>query len=283
MRAFRSVTTVLLLVLLAAVYAVPARAQDTRALTGTVLRGQVDVPYAGAEVRIVGEDVRVCADAFGDFSIPVPRMGETRLRITPVGFEPQEVIVQSGASSIEVALGNHVFILDAVQVVGYAAEFGVPSTAGVSVGRLESKDLNAVPTQSLESAMQGKIAGAYIQSNSGEPGGGFQITLRGVNTILGSPDPLVIIDGVMVSSGAAPAGTNIVTLAGSESVSNRLSDINPADVERIEVLRGPAAAAMYGSKASNGVVLVTTKRGHVRAPEEIERAQVLQCFIPGND
>lgn len=276
MRAFVSAVIVL------AALATPLAAQQTRTLTGTVLSGQTDLPYAGAEVRIVGGDVRVCADARGDFSLPVPAEGETRLRITPVGFEPQEVVVQSGRESLQVALGSHVFILDAVEVVGYAAGFGASVAPGAAVARLDAKDLDVVPTQSIEGAMQGKIAGAYIQSNSGQPGGGYQITLRGVNTILGTPDPLIVVDGVVISSGnGVMTESNVLTRAGNETAINRMSDINPGDVERIEVLRGPAAGAMYGSRASNGVVLITTKHGKAPPPEEVERAQVLQCFIPG--
>lgn len=265
--------------------AAPALAQQTRTLTGTVGAGEQGIPFAGAEIRLVDSGTRVCADARGNFSIPVPATGETRLRITPVGFEPKEVVVLPGDASVEVALGDHVFILDEVRVVGYSTSLGTARASGNSIARLEGKDIDGVPAQTIEGAMQGKVAGAYIQSNSGQPGGGYSIILRGINTILGSPDPMVIVDGVVVSTAGIPSGSNAVTGAGrfgQESASSRLADINPADVDRIEVLRGPSASAMYGSKASNGVILITTKRGGVPVVDTGNAGDVLRCFLPGS-
>lgn len=274
----RSIRFILVPLLLAG----PAHAQDVRTLTGTVLVTE-GVPFAGAEVRLLDTDVRVCADARGDFSIPVPAVGEARLRITPVGSEPKEVAVEPAENGVEVTLGDHVFVLDEVRVVGYSTSLGTARAAGNSIGRLEADDLDGMPMHSIEGAMQGKVAGAFIQANSGAPGSGYSIKLRGINTILGSSDPIIVVDGVVYSSGVPTTGSNVVVNAGrygTESAVNRLSDINPADVERIEVLRGPSASAMYGSRASSGIVVITTKRGSV-ARNDGRSGEVLQCFIPG--
>lgn len=278
----RSLRTSLVLVVISAA---AAQAQTTRTLTGTVVGAEVGIPFAGAEIRLLDSDVRVCADVSGNFSLPVPVAGESRVRITPVGYEPQEIVVATGEQSVEVSLGDHVFVLDEVRVVGYAMSGAAARASGSSVGRLDGKDLANSSTVSLEAAMQGKIAGAHIQSNTGEPGGGYSIQLRGVNTILGNADPLLIVDGIVVNTSSMGTGANAITNAGPvgrESVGTRLSDINPADVEKIEVLRGPSASAMYGSRAGNGVVIVTTRRG-LEPPEDDGRSgEVLQCFLPAS-
>lgn len=262
-------------------FAATAHAQ-TRPLTGTVRVGQEDIPFAGAEVRLLGTDVRVCADQSGDFTIPVPAVGESRLRITPVGYMAQEVAVQPGTQTMEVSLGDHVFVLDEVIVTGYSTALAARETAN-SVGRLTAGDLNNVPAQTIESAMQGKVVGAQIMGNSGVPGGSYQIILRGINTILGNNDPLVIVDGVVYNNSSMSTGADVVTrgMRTSESVGSRLGDINPMDVERIEVLRGPSASAMYGSKAGNGVIVITTKRGVAPSPDDGRTGEAIRCFLPG--
>jgi TonB-dependent SusC/RagA subfamily outer membrane receptor len=270
------------------VLASTVHAQKTRTLRGTVMGGDSGVPFAGAEIRLLNSDTRVCADASGDFTLPVPATGETRIRITPVGYTPQEIVVVRGEQSMEVALGDHLFVLDEVRVIGYSASMDANRASGNSIATLTSKDLTIAPAQSIEGAMQGKIAGAFIQANSGAPGGSYQIILRGINTILGTPDPMVIVDGIVVSSGGI-SGTpaNAITRAGSmnsrEGAGNHLGNINPLDVDKIEVLRGPSASAIYGSKASNGVVIVTTKRGQAPKPaDDGKSGEAIRCFVAGS-
>ena len=135
-------------------------------------------------------------------------------------------------------------------------------------------ELTRAPTPTIESALQGKIPGATIQANSGAPGGGIQVNLRGVSTIIGDIEPLYVVDGIAVSDVAIPNGANAVTQAqaggnprNQDNPVNRIADINPEDIERIEVLKGGSAAAIYGSKATNGVIIITTKRGQVGKPQ----------------
>jgi TonB-dependent SusC/RagA subfamily outer membrane receptor len=142
------------------------------------------------------------------------------------------------------------------------------------VATVSSSELNRAPAPTLESALQGKIPGAYIQANSGAPGGGYQLNLRGVSTINASVDPLYVVDGIVVSNAAIPNGQNAVSCAqcggnprNQDNPVNRIADLNPDDIERIEVLKGGSAAAIYGSKATNGVVVITTKRGQVGKPQ----------------
>lgn len=264
------------LALLIALVAVPAPAEaQTRTLTGMVFPGDARTPFAGAEVTLVGGSASVCVDERGNFTIDVPA-GPARLRITPVGFAPQEVTVADGRDTVEVALADHVILLDGVEVVGYAAALSQRDPASSAV--VNASAINAVPASTIESALQGKVVGAQIQRNSGAPGGGFSIQMRGVNTILGTNDPIVVVDGSIVNGATLSNGTAAITGSPSEDAASRLADLNPNDIERIELLRGAAAAAQYGSRAANGVILITTKRG--ARPDPAPSATALRCFIP---
>ena len=144
-----------------------------------------------------------------------------------------------------------------------------------AVATVSGEELSRVTAQSIEHALQGKVAGADIQTNSGAPGGGAQVRLRGVTTISASASPLYVVDGVIISNVAIPSNQNAVTRAGSGSNAssaqdapvNRVVDLNPADIENIEILKGASASAIYGSKASNGVIIITTKRGREGRPQ----------------
>src|SRR4029077_7537899 len=133
---------------------------------------------------------------------------------------------------------------------------------------------NRAPTQTIESALQGKIPGAVIQMNSGAPGGGGQINLRGVTTINAGVDPLIVVDGLVIANDAIASNMNAVTAAAAggnasnqDNSVNRIADLNPNDIQSVEVLKGASAAAIYGSQAANGVLVITTKRGRVGAPQ----------------
>ena len=144
-----------------------------------------------------------------------------------------------------------------------------------AVETVEASELSRTPTVSVDAALQGKLAGANISSNGAGPGGGMVVQLRGVSSILGSYTPLYVVDGVVVSDVAIAPGMDVITkssggltIAGSiEMPTNRIADLNPNDIENVQVLEGASASAIYGSKASNGVILITTKRGRVGAPQ----------------
>ena len=175
-------------------------------------------------------------------------------------------------SSIELALERDVLNLEAVVVTGQATSVE-SRNATTAVRNISSDQLNAVPAQSPEQALQGKVPGALINMNSGAPGGGGQMQIRGVTTILGNGQPLYVVDGVVVSNEQIQSGANSVTGAANRNVStgiassqdngtNRLADFVTGDMESVQVLEGAAASAsIYGSRATNGVVIITTKRG----------------------
>jgi TonB-dependent starch-binding outer membrane protein SusC len=267
------------LTMLAAVGAMGSEvAAQQREIRGTVTTVQ-GAPLAGVSVQVFGTMTGTITAANGVFTIAVPG-GDARLRVSMIGYKTQDVPVPAGQSAVTVRLAEDVLNLEALVVTGQATTTARRNLAN-AVATVGAQELERVPAQTVDKALQGKIAGANIQTNSGAPGGGVQVTLRGVSSINGASEPLWVVDGVIVSNVAISSGANAVTRASAGSNAsnqdgpvNRIADINPADIERIEVLKGASAAAIYGSKASNGVILVTTKRGSAGAP----RINVTQRF-----
>jgi TonB-dependent starch-binding outer membrane protein SusC len=241
-----------------------------RQVTGTVT-GPDQAPVSAATVTITGTRRGVQTDAAGRFTISLPA-GDASITVSRLGFTSRTVAVPSTQSTVAVRMAADVLNLEAVVVTGQATAVRRGNLAN-SVAVVSASNLQAAPAQTVESALQGKVAGANISANSGAPGGGMQIALRGVSTISGNPDPLFIIDGVLMSNAAIPSGQNAVSQASrninssnQDQMVNRIADINPNDIESIEILKGASASAIYGSRAANGVVIITTKRGRAGAP-----------------
>lgn len=253
---------------------------QTRALTGSVSDATTGQPVAGAAVAVSGTALGAFTNDDGNFSIAVAP-GEVALEVSMLGYQPATVTVPPDADNVNVALRMDVLNLDEVVVTGQATGVSRRNLAN-AVSSVSARELDRVPAASVEEALRGKVAGANIQSNSGAPGGGMQLQLRGVSTILGNHRPLYVVDGVIVSDQTIPSGVHAVTVSSSNPIrggsqdnsANRISDLNPYDIESIEVLKGASAAAIYGSKANNGVIVIRTKRGRVGAP----RFNVTQRF-----
>ena len=250
---------------------VPAIAgAQNREVTGKVTRTIGDVPVAGATIVEIGGQGVAQSGNDGTFRISVGP-GDVRLLVRAIGFQRKEVAASASTSSVNVALDEDPFKLEAVVVTGQATTLERRNATTATV-QVSSADLNRAPAQALEQALQGKVPGATISMNSGAPGGGGQVQIRGATSILGQGQPLFVVDGVIISNDAISDGANSVTGAGSRTSSagigsnqdalvNRLADLNPDEIESIEVLKSAAATAMYGSRATNGVVVIRTKRG----------------------
>src|SRR5690606_23632946 len=191
----------------------------------------------------------VVTDQNGSYTIST-KSEDVTLLFTFIGFVSEEVPVE-GQKLINIKMRPDVGNLDEVVVVGYGTQRRKEMTGAVSSVR--SEDLVKVATPSFTSAIQGKIPGVYVSQTSGAPGGSASVRIRGVGTT-GGNQPLYVIDGFPISSGSM--GT-----ARSSDKIDGLSIINPNDIESIEVLKDAASAAIYGSRAANGVILITTKRG----------------------
>lgn len=245
-----------------------ARAQD-RTVTGRVTDASNGQGLPGVTVLGKSTKIGTGTDADGKFSLSLPAT-VTTLQFTSVGFKAAERDVTS-ATSVEVSLAVETRNLDEVVVTGLATSIKRSNLAN-SVATISAQELTgSTRNVTVDAALSGKIAGANISQNSGAPGGGLSVQLRGISTITGESQPLYIIDGVYVNntqvgngSGAAAftnASSGGTTQTSQDQAVNRVSDLNPNDIESIEVLKGPSAAAIYGTRANAGVILIKTKRG----------------------
>lgn len=254
-----------------------------RKITGKILDPETNEEVAGAQILVPATGAVIFTEADGSYVIENAPPGAFAIQVSAGGRETRDMQVPADKDILNIGLA----IVQGEQIVieGRAPAILKSNLAnGASV--ISDKDLNRVSSATVDSAMQGKLAGANLQFNSGAPGGGAQLRLRGISTINGQSSPLYVIDGVIVSNVAIPNGANAVTAAvagGSASNQdnpvNRIADINPNDIENVEVLKGASAAALYGSKAANGVVIITTKRGrngenHVEVTQRVGMAQV---------
>ncbi|HWZ27600.1 MAG TPA: SusC/RagA family TonB-linked outer membrane protein, partial [Gemmatimonadales bacterium] len=237
-----------------------------RIITGHITSALTKDSLNGASVAVLGTAVAAVTNEKGAFSLFAPD-GTVTLLVRMIGFKRQQVTVAGDQSVADVVLEPDVFHLDAIVVTGLVTGVEQKNLAN-AVSTVASDELSRAPAQTIESALQGKVPGALIQMNSGAPGGGGQINLRGVTTINAGVDPLIVVDGMVVSNDALASNMNAVTAAGAggnassqDNPVNRIADLNPADIDHVEILKGASAAAIYGSQAANGVIIITTKRG----------------------
>lgn len=256
-----SVFSLLLLVLVSA----SAFAQTRRVSGRITVEGSGD-PIAAASVSVVGTSLGTYTDDQGRFSLNVPD-GPATLRVRRIGYTQRTLALPAGATDANIALARDVLQLETQVVTGTATSVSSVNAAN-AVTVISGDKLNRAPAQTIDYALQGKIPGAIVTQNSGAPGGGVQVQLRGVSTINASFLPLYVIDGVIIDNSSIANGINAITeAAGGNFASsqdqrvNRTADINPNDIESIQVLKGPSASSIYGSRGTNGVIIITTKQG----------------------
>lgn len=222
-------------------------------------------------VTLRNSELATATDSRGDYVLTVNvnlKPGNYTIMFTAVGFKSLEkelVVSQSKNYAMDAQLSKDALGLDEVIVTG--TSLGTTRRSmGSYISTVNADDLTKGATSDVLGALQGKTAGAQITQNSGDPGGGISVKLRGISSINGSTEPLYIVDGIIVNNSTTSV-TNTGGYGGSGNAGqNRLADINPDDIERIEVLNGAAAAAIYGSRANAGVVQIFTKRGKVGKP-----------------
>jgi len=261
-RGFVALGTPLLLSLLA----IPLAAQ---APSGSV-RGRVTDAASGrglGDAQVLVTDTRIGAmtDSNGDFALTGVPTGSRSVTVRRLGYQPVTrtvSIAAGGTATLDVALQVSAMNLSEVVVTGSAAPTE-RRKVGTSIASVDSTLITRAVAVTLDQALQGKVAGAQISQNSGGPGGGgVSVRLRGTNSFISGSDPLYIVDGVIIDNGSA----QLADLGGRANPQNRLADLNPADIERVEIIRGAAAAALYGSRANNGVVQIFTKKGTIGKP-----------------
>ncbi|MGA0555485.1 SusC/RagA family TonB-linked outer membrane protein [Larkinella sp. VNQ87] len=238
-----------LLWLLLLAFSLPSYSQTNRGLTvrGQVTSGTEALP--GVNVIIKGSQQGTTTDAEGRYSLNVPD-GNATLTFSYIGYTSQEVRV-GNRSTIDVSLQSDDRSLNEVVVVGYGTQRKVETTGAIA--SVKAADLVQTPVANVAQGLQARVAGVQVNQNTGAPGGNISVRIRGTNSINGNSEPLYVVDGIQISNGG---GINDVS---------PLSTINPNDIESVEILKDASASAIYGSRAANGVVLITTKRGRTGA------------------
>ena len=249
---------------------------QTRTVSGRVTDQKTGDGLPGVTVLVKGTTTGVSTNADGSFSLSVPEAGGT-LAFSSVGMVTQERAIGS-ESKINMALAQDAKQLSEIVVVGYGSQNRTLVTGAVT--SVDAKQFEGQPVAGLDQVLQGRASGVQVTQNSGTPGGGVSVRIRGNNSISAGSDPLYVIDGVPINTGSY---SNVGV--GNQQL-NALSDINPNDIASIEILKDASAAAIYGSRAANGVVLVTTKHGksgrtkvdlnfYTGVQQTIKRAEVL--------
>ncbi|HYW32447.1 MAG TPA: TonB-dependent receptor plug domain-containing protein, partial [Gemmatimonas sp.] len=239
-----------------------------RRVTGRVTEEGSNAAIGAASIQVVGTTTGTYTDSDGNFALQVPT-GAITLRVRRIGYLANTVLVQADQQTVTATLKKDVLQLQTQVVTAQSGSIDRRSAA-TTVSAVSAEVLNRVPAMTVDQALQGKVTGARINMNTGAPGGGGQIQIRGTTSILGNGEPLFVIDGVIMSNASIAGGSNTLTRAGAagtniasvqDNRTNRLADLNPSEIDDIQILKDAAAAALYGSRATNGVVIITTKRG----------------------
>jgi len=235
-------------------------------ISGKVSNQKDNSGIEGISIVIKGTRNGATSDNVGGFSLKLNNNNAVTLVASGVGFKTQELNVDPSkmATGLNIVLTEQYSKLDEVVVTGTSAGT-TKRQLGSYISSVNAEDLTKGATGNVLAALQGKTAGAQIIQNSGDPAGGMSVRLRGISSVLSSSEPLYIVDGVIINNATNRVTNTSSNYDGSNFVGsigqNRMVDINPADIERIEVLNGAAAAATYGSRANAGVIQIFTKRG----------------------
>lgn len=218
-----------------------------RTITGKVVSSDDDSPILGVSVSVKGTTIGTVTNLDGNYTLQVPQDARS-LMFSFVGYRTQEVAIE-GQNVINVVLPVDVFSVDEVVVVGYGIQKKREVTGAIS--QVKGDEIATLATPSFESQLAGRAPGVQITAQNGVLGVAPRIRIRGVGSITSGTYPLIVVDGVPVATGGL----------GGYASNNALADINPADIESVEVLKDGSATAIYGSRAANGVMLITTKKG----------------------
>lgn len=220
---------------------------QTRTISGRVVDAD-GKPIPNASVIVKGTSQGTSTNSEGVFSLAVPS-GTTRLVISAVGMTTQELALNSSTSNYTLSMKAEDRSLEAVVVTGYSTKKKRDEAGAIST--VKGGEIRNIPNASVDKALQGRASGVLVQSNNGIPGGAINVRIRGTGSINAGNDPLYIIDGVQLNT----------RNDGNFTQNNPLSALNPNDIESIDILKDAASAAIYGAQASNGVVIITTKKG----------------------
>ncbi len=261
-------------------FARTARAQQETRVTGHVVDAE-NKPVPAAQIVVTGTTIGQNTSDSGTFALRIPPDAKT-FTVRRIGYLARTIPITAGKTEYTVSLERDVLHLEAQVVTGVATSLASANAAN-AVSVISTQEVNEVPSPTIENSLEGKVPGAVIENNNGgAPGGGIQIQVRGITSINGNAEPLYVVDGVIVNNQTINAGENAINKSGGGQTQtgatctgcpstedngvNRIADINPDDIASIEILKGASASAIYGSKASAGVIVITTKRGTTGKP-----------------
>lgn len=260
-----------LIVLLCFVGALSSAFAAEKKVQGVVISSEDNLPLIGASVYVTAEDLKkagsaqttmgVITDVDGQFSIAIPT-GITRFFCSYVGYDVLEVKLVPGKEHYEITLHASSQMLDAVVVTGYQTVERRKLTAAVSKLDISDETIGAV--KSIDQALAGQIAGLSVSPTSGAPGAPAKIRIRGTASLNGTQDPLWVLDGISLEGTDVPEPDELNDITNMKQSS--IAGLNPADIENITILKDAAATAIYGARAANGVIVITTKKGKVGKP-----------------
>ena len=265
-------------------------------LSGKVTDSGTGEPLAGVNVIVKGTTIGVITDIDGNYNLTIPGT-EGVIVASFIGYLTKELPVNSTTGTLNIDMVEDVTNLEEVVVTGLASSVKRSNLANAVSTVSADELLGTTDPQTLDNALYGKLNGVNINANGGAPGGGISVQLRGISTLgAGSSQPLYIVDGVYVDNSTIRTGRTQVSGASSgqnattqDNAANRIADLNPEDIESIEVLKGSSAAAIYGTRANAGVIIITTKKGKagktkvsLRQDLGIARALNLQDFDDWN-
>lgn len=239
-----------LLAFLCLVLSLDLYAQE-KVISGKIFSGTEDSVLPGASVQLRGTKKIVLTDNQGIFHIKVPNSGAA-LVVEHLGYIKKEISV-GNLSVLNVSLISNPSMLSEVVVTGYGQQSRKTLTSAIT--SVSAKEIANIPAASSDQLLQGRAAGVQVNNNSGTPGGGVFVRIRGTSSINASSDPLYVVDGIPIQS------NNLSSLGLGGGITSPIADINPADIESMEILKDASATAIYGARAANGVVLITTKKG----------------------
>jgi len=239
---------------LLALFVYSAYAQSSNSnitLTGRIT-DKTDLPLPGATLHIKGTTHEVITDRNGDFKFVTGQRVPIVVTVTFIGYQSQDVTINN-FDPVTIRLQESAGKLNDVVVVGYGTQRRKDLTSSIS--SIKQQEVAAIPVASFDAQLQGKAPGLQINSNTGVPGDGVFVRIRGTTSINADNNPLYIIDGVFINN------TSLQTINTGGRATSPLADLNPADIENVEVLKDASATAIYGSRGANGVIIITTKRG----------------------
>ncbi len=226
-------------ILTALLFASAVQTQAQRVVSGTVTDADANTPLSAVSILAIGTQVGTLSGTDGSFEMEVPE-GATAISFSYIGFATQE-IPYTGQSTINVTLSPQSTQVDEVVIIGYGT--GTKEKFNGAVSKVKNEKLNAFSSANFEQGLIGNLAGVQISSNGKNPGDNSVIQIRGLSTLTAGTNPLIVVDGNPLTEGSS------------------FSSINPQDIESVSVLKDAASAAIYGSRASNGVIIITTKKG----------------------